>query len=212
MVDFGITAVWCKTPEQFRQEFKLAFNADVEDNRDGIHSYVFCQYHKESAYAEVIYAAVINNTVVFLLNTTQYELMLDEKFVARSFHTNDDSAYMFLTGIFDSNDVKYIGECCSDVGEYYRIFSLNNPSQIAKVTKMMENKNIPIESIHTLDDETVMNICVEFMDHTSREFSNQIDEAKKNDEAYEGIEENPFQDRFFDRYENQIEEEPTIYE
>ena len=212
MVDFGMTAIWCKSPDQFRQEFKTAFNTDVEDNRDGLHTYVFCQYHRESAYAEVVYSIVRNNTVVFFLNTTQYELLLDEKFVARSFHTNDDSAYMFLSSVFEFGDVNYIGERCSDRGEFYRVFALNNPTQIAKVTKLMETNDLPIEYIDPLDDETILDICIEFMGYTSREFTKQIDDAKKNDEAYEGIEENPFQDRFFDRYENEIEEEPQMYE
>ena len=76
----------------------------------------------------------------------------------------------------------------------------------------METNDLPIEYIDPLDDETILDICIEFMGYTSREFTKQIDDAKKNDEAYEGIEENPFQDRFFDRYENEIEEEPQMYE
>lgn len=212
MKDFGITAVWCKSPDQFRVEFKKAFNESTEDDQDGLHTFVFCQYHKESAYAEVVYAVIRNHIVIFLLNTTQYELLLDEKFVARSFHTNDDSAFMFLNSVFDGSDVVYIGEQCSDHGDYYRVFSLNNPMQMAKVKKLMDINLIPIEYVIPVDESDVMEICVDFMDYTSSEFAKQIDAAKKNDEAYEGIEENPFQDRFFDRYENQEEEAPQMYE
>lgn len=212
MIDFGITGVWCRTPDEFRAEFKKAFNIATEDSRDGLHSFVFCQYHQESAYAEVVYATVKNNVVVFFLNTTQYELSLDTKFVAQSFHTNDDSAYMFFTSVFASDDVYFHTECCTEQGIYYRVFSLNNPNQIAKVDSLTKSNNLPLEDIVPLTDVEIMEVCVDFMDYTSKEFSRQIDTAKRNDEAYEGIEENPFQDRFFDRGEHTEDEDPEIYD
>lgn len=210
MVDFGITGVWCNSPEEFRLEFKKEFNLATEDERDGLHTYVFCQYHDASVYAEVVYVLIKGHTVLFFLNTTQYELSLDEKFKVRSFHTNDDTAYMFLSSVFAYSDVEFIDECCSDQGAYYRVFSLNNPNQVIKVKSY--NGQYPLEDIIPLNDDIVMDISCDFMEFKSKQFANEIDKAKRDDEPFEGLEENPFQDKFFDRFENETEEAPKVYE
>lgn len=206
MLNNGIIAIWAQSNDEFKNDFISSFNELSENKRDntGIVTYVMCEYRNSSIYAEVIYTIILNDVVYFLLDTTQYELSLDSKFVVNSFHTNDDCAYIFVSSLFETGNVEYISECCSDIGTVYRVFSLNKPSQITAVTQSI----IPIDMIDLIDDEFVMQICADYMQYKTDTFTKQILIAIANDEPYEGIEENPFQDKFFDRYENMNIEEP----
>lgn len=196
--DFGITGVWASSPSDFRDEFKKAFNDDTEDTSDGLHTYVFCRYHDNSVYAEVLYVVVLDKLVFFCLSTAQYQMVMDNTFTVISFNVLDDSSYIFPNTLFVASDVEYVGDSCDCMGNSYRVFLLNNQDIISKVTDKY-GSDFPVECITTLSNDDVAMMCSEFMTNKSVEFTNQIHKAIQSGELPEGFDENPYQDAFYDR-------------
>ena len=198
MKDFGITCVWCNTPSEFRDEFKAEFNEVTDDTSDGLHTFVFSTYHDNAAYTEVVYCVIKNGLVFFFADTTQYELVLDNKFEVIDYRVIDSNAFMFFNSIFAAGDVHYIGDICTHAGHLYRTFTIASEKMISEIAKKYVPDEYPVDDIIRLDEEEIMIATSDFMEQQSSTFSKQINEAKEAGEPFEGIEENPFQDRFFD--------------
>ncbi len=198
MKDFGITCVWCNTPAEFRNEFKTEFNEVTDDTSDGLHTFVFSMYHDNSAYTEVVYCVIKNGLVFFFCDTVQYDLILDDKFTVVDFRTIDNNSFIFFNSIFAAGDVHYLGDICCDRGNLYRVFTISSDKMISEISRKYDSDNYPVHDIIRMTDEEVMIATSYFMENQSSTFSKQIDDAKAAGEPFEGIEENPFQDRFFD--------------
>lgn len=203
MNDFGIIGVWCDTPSEFRDEFTKEFNQLTDKNpNDGLFTFVFSTYHDNSAYAEVVYVMVKNSQIIIFYSTTQYELILDNKFTVTGFRIVDDNAFMFVNSLYATGDIHYLGDSCDGVGNSYRIFTITSQKMISDIIekyRVEENFNdFPVSDIVRISEDDVMVCISDFMEWKSTNFQKQIDDAKIAGEPYEGIEENPFQDRFFD--------------
>jgi hypothetical protein len=202
MIDFGITGIWCDTPSEFRSEFTNEFNdRTVENSSDGLFTFIFCTYHDNSAYAEVLYVLVKNEQLMFFYSTTQYELILDNKFTVTGFRVVDNNAFMFVNSLYATSDVHYLGDICDYTGNLYHTFTISSSkmiSQIIETYRVGDFIEFPIHEIRKVSEDDIINCLTDFMEWKSSNFQKQIDDAKILGEPYEGIEENPFQDRFYD--------------
>lgn len=198
MKDFGITGIWCDTVVDFQKEFKAEFNDATNMEEDGLHTYVFCTYKDYAVFAEVVYVVVKSNTVMFFYNTAQYQLITDNDFKVIEVRVNDDAGNLFSLSLYDSDELNYMDIMCDCVGNVYHLFSLNTPRAIKLLTDLYDGV-YPIDLITTLTQDEIIDMCSECMQHTIDNFAKRISTAIEDDAPYEGIDENPFQNRFYDK-------------
>ena len=231
MKDFGITVVGGFTWESIRDDFRKEFNEATNKKENGLYTYFMCRYHDLHVSAECVYSIVDNNAVTFYLDPAQYLMRLDRKFRVERFGIVpwdiNSGAEIFGMSLGEKDDIAYLGDQCDSRGNNYMVFTINNQKMIDYV-RLRYPDAYPVDSIIRLGDdphpypcvfipnfrdlEIIQELCAEFMGYVTQHYTKQIEEAMLSENA-EGIEGNPFQDKFFDREETDTEEEaPKIYE
>ena len=224
MIDFGITVVGGFTWDEIRDEFRQEFNRATNTKENGLHTYFFCHYHDSNMTAEIVYSIVDNSAVTFYLDSAQYQMTLDRKLQVTGFQINDGHAEIWMKALLEHEDVECIAEQCDEQGHLYQIFTINTEKMLKYVNDTYSGL-YPIDMIVRIgedphpcipmlitqnpqihDDEIIDELCASFMSYVSKKYVKQIEEAILTDSA-DGIESNPFKDKFFDRDESDMEEQ-----
>jgi hypothetical protein len=199
MRDFGLTGIWeiPGTEDKIRDEFRKEFNEVTETIEDGLHTYFFCRYHDATIVVELLYVIVVNGHAYFLWTPAMATILLDKnlKFVDIDM-TSDGNIFPLL---FLESDVEYIGDVCHPTGNVFRLYSFTSDSEINNATDKHDNDLVPLHYLRLVDDTDYAEMGLQYLLQITEAYQTRIEQAITSDAPYDGIDENPFQNRFYDK-------------
>jgi hypothetical protein len=203
MIDFGFTGIWTlpETMNEIREEFKKEINSIPED--DGIHTFFLCNYSDYIVTVECVYLIVIDKRAFFLWSPMRVAIELDAKLTYNDIDS-DSGGTIFPSVFYEHEDVEYIGDVCTDRGNMLSLFSLcNNDKSINEMTALYEQELIPLHHLQMATETDYVDMAIQYANYIHQHFKTKITKAIVADSPYEGMDENPFQNEFYDRSPDQ---------
>ena len=111
--------------------------------------------------------------------------------------TINNSNMVDVVIVASNPDLVYLGDCCNDLGYYYRIYSLNKQDELAEAKRLIEF-NLNDTSNLIIDESELVNISVDFFNERMNQFKTDINTAIEKEELPTNIDENPYSNRLFD--------------
>ena len=202
MNDKGIIAVWSDDLKLTRKLFKDEFNAisEREDNH-GLYTFFICSYNEFKVSIEIVYSLVYEKTCLFAYSTKSLTVFLNEKLeIINSKIVNDHKSHFLDSVYFNENDLEYIGDSCDSVGNLYGLFTIPYENPYHTIVDMLNREHVDFDGI-CIAESHLLDMAIEFTEYIQETFQHKIDEAIQNDST-DGIESNPFANRFYDRNED----------
>lgn len=200
MTDFGLTGIWLlpNSISDARPEFHKEFNSVTETESDGLHSFYFCNYHDYSVTIEVLYTIILDKKAFFLWSPMRVILQLDDELNYSDIHI-DDEADIIPDVLLGTGDLEYIGDVCTDVGNMLYLFSLTSDKAVNEITNLYDNDLIPLNYLIMATEDDYADMALHYAQHIANHFNLKVQKAIVSDAPYEGIDENPYQNKFYDR-------------
>jgi len=201
MTDHGIITIWANDVTETREIFKYEFNKISErDDNHGLYTFFICSYVDYKMTIEVVYALVYEHTCFFAYSNKMFVVQVNEKLEITNSKFVSDANSHFLSSLYfnETNDLVYICDLVDSVGNLFPIFTIPYKKPKKILENMIERDQIDLEGIY-IDESHFLDIAVEYNNYIIDEFQNKIENAIKSEDAYEGMDSNPFANQFYDR-------------
>lgn len=198
MIDHEYTAIFTDDIEEAFEDFKVVLEA-IQESEDGLHTVFFSRYFNYRIHTEVIYILKYGNNLVVLEYPSSIRLNVDNNLVPTTV-SNVLGTEIFVKMMYLNDNMEFIGIVPDDKGNVLYAYVLNDDEGLEFSKYWLENLQDHVDGIHVPEADMV-EISRSYLEARIEKFKDSIQRVVNTGEVYEGMDENPFSNVFYDNDE-----------
>lgn len=196
MKDLGIFSIYSDVTEEIFKDFDTVMEDIYEDDSpESISTVIFSRYYNYSIITEVLYIIKSEGNLIFLSYPGSYELLLDKKLNPVDFKWGESQTFDKIALSTDS--AVEISPISDSFGNLFIVCAINETDDIKNVTTWIENKSDSIIDKIIISDDIISEISHDYLNIRTEKFKNRMIEVINSGVPYDGMNENPFVDMFY---------------
>lgn len=184
---------------ELKKEFKDEFNEITKAGSLGWYTFYFSSYNDYTIRTEFVHCYLYEDTALFFVNPCSMLLLLnnDLQVDGGDINSNGDIFLRMFWNDEESSDIVFLDDICTRRGAFYGVFSFKYEKALNAAKNHFASGLLDIEHLE-LDEDDLTEISLDYLDERISKFEKQIDRSLELEEPIDGMDENPFQNDFYD--------------
>lgn len=185
--------------DELKKEFKDEFNQITSEGKLGWYTFYFSSYNDYTIRTEFVHCYLYEDTVLFFINPCSMLMTLNNDLQVNQGEliSNGDIFLRMFWDDTDTSDIVFLDDVCTKTGFFYGLFTFKYDNALNSAIDHVSSGLLDIEHL-VIDEDDLIDVSLDYLEERISKFEHQIDRSFEMEEPIAGMDENPFQNDYYD--------------